>query len=224
MSNSSSAGELTPTHEVLATPELLEAILLHLPLKDLLFSQNVCRAWKAVIDTSPSITKALFLVPDTEPNLANSTTFKPYPVSINNLLLTYVRPGPSSFHTVEHYIGYYAVQSGALQCDLEASCRKMYLSRPPIDTELYFRAEAKTFGNPIKSAAPEQHDLTLNSEKRFGDLLICYHASLERLKQRKYEAASELKIWGDSLQQFLPYNMRDIETAMRNCWSRRSRA
>ncbi|KAK5714980.1 hypothetical protein LTR15_010396 [Elasticomyces elasticus] len=225
MSNIRQIGELTPNRELFATPEILEAILLHLPLIDLLFSQKVCRTWKAVVDTSPSIKKALFLVPDTKPDLAIPTTDAMLSaVAINSLLLTYIRPGPSSFRTIEHYVGYYAIQSGAVQSDLEASCCKMYLSRPPIDTDFYFRAEVKTFTNSTKLAAPEQHELSLNSEKRFGDLMQLYYARLDRLGQRKYEAASELKIQGDSLRRSLPYDMRDIETAVRNCWSRRSRA
>ncbi|KAK6414388.1 hypothetical protein LTR81_011760 [Elasticomyces elasticus] len=55
-------------HDVLDLPELLECILLNLPIRDLLFSQKVCRRWKAAVDSSP-IQKALFFRPGTAANI-----------------------------------------------------------------------------------------------------------------------------------------------------------
>ncbi|KAK4963632.1 hypothetical protein LTR10_001261 [Elasticomyces elasticus] len=49
--------------QVLGLPELLEAILVGLPTRDLLFAQKVCSFWKQTIESSKSIRKALFLVP-----------------------------------------------------------------------------------------------------------------------------------------------------------------
>ncbi|KAK3648590.1 hypothetical protein LTR56_007416 [Elasticomyces elasticus] len=49
--------------QVLGLPELLEAILIGLPTKDLLFAQKVCSFWEQTIQSSKSIRKALFLVP-----------------------------------------------------------------------------------------------------------------------------------------------------------------
>ena len=46
---------------VLDTTELLEAILCRLPCKDLLFAQKVCRSWRATINGSVKLQKALFL-------------------------------------------------------------------------------------------------------------------------------------------------------------------
>ncbi|KAK4922532.1 hypothetical protein LTR49_010232 [Elasticomyces elasticus] len=51
------------TQKVLNLPELLEAILLRLPIRDLLFAQKVCKIWKLTIDTTLSIQKALFFAP-----------------------------------------------------------------------------------------------------------------------------------------------------------------
>lgn len=51
--------------QVLSTTELLEMILLQLPLKDLLLAQRVSTKWKAVIDASPDLQKALFFQPAT---------------------------------------------------------------------------------------------------------------------------------------------------------------
>lgn len=51
--------------QVLCTTELLEMILLRLPLKDLLLSQRVSPKWQAVIRGSQDLQKALFIRPAT---------------------------------------------------------------------------------------------------------------------------------------------------------------
>ncbi|KAK3639471.1 hypothetical protein LTR56_012442 [Elasticomyces elasticus] len=51
----------TIPHTPLDIPELLENILMNLPLRDILFSQRVCRVWQESILQSPNIQKALFL-------------------------------------------------------------------------------------------------------------------------------------------------------------------
>ena len=48
---------------VLSTPELFEAILLKMDLRDLLFAQQICRAWKDTIATSPALQRKLFFAP-----------------------------------------------------------------------------------------------------------------------------------------------------------------
>lgn len=51
-------------HEVLQTPELLENILLQLPIKDLLLRVPlVCKEWQASIAASPRLQQALFFKP-----------------------------------------------------------------------------------------------------------------------------------------------------------------
>jgi hypothetical protein len=51
--------------------ELAEAILLELPMRDLLCgAQQVCRQWKAIIETSSALQKSLFLKPVTSTTLA----------------------------------------------------------------------------------------------------------------------------------------------------------
>jgi hypothetical protein len=53
----------TAIHQVLSTPELLEAILLNLPISSLLRLQRLNRTFNTVISTSPSIQRALFFSP-----------------------------------------------------------------------------------------------------------------------------------------------------------------
>ncbi|GME25268.1 putative f-box domain protein [Neofusicoccum parvum] len=50
-------------HRVLGIYELVELVFLHLPMRDLLRIQQVCRAWQSTIQTSPSIQQSLFFAP-----------------------------------------------------------------------------------------------------------------------------------------------------------------
>lgn len=52
------------SYKLLTSYELLENILSHLPTKDLVRSQRVCRAWKDVTMRSQLLRKHLFLMPD----------------------------------------------------------------------------------------------------------------------------------------------------------------
>lgn len=52
-------------HTVFGTGELLEMILILLPIKDLLLSMRVCKRWKNA-QAYPKLQKALFMLPDFE--------------------------------------------------------------------------------------------------------------------------------------------------------------
>lgn len=56
--------------EVISTRELLEAILLQLPARDILLAQRISKAFREAVERSPSIKRKLF--------------FKPVPLSTNN--------------------------------------------------------------------------------------------------------------------------------------------
>lgn len=60
---------------VLDIAELLETILLHLPLQDLLLSQRVCKTWKGMFDRSHRIQKALFLKPVSDIRVSLAETY-----------------------------------------------------------------------------------------------------------------------------------------------------
>ncbi|KAK5703593.1 hypothetical protein LTR17_021962 [Elasticomyces elasticus] len=53
--------EATIPHTPLDIPELLENILMNLPLRDIVFSRRVCRMWQEEIKQSPNIQEVLFL-------------------------------------------------------------------------------------------------------------------------------------------------------------------
>ncbi|KAK5703592.1 hypothetical protein LTR17_021961 [Elasticomyces elasticus] len=48
-------------HHMFDVPELLESVLLYLPLRDILFSQRVCRLWQESFTQSSKIQRVLFL-------------------------------------------------------------------------------------------------------------------------------------------------------------------
>lgn len=58
--------ETTAEPRIWRVPEMLEAILYELPMKDLLLDQRVCKAWKASVDSSTKLKKKLFLIPKGE--------------------------------------------------------------------------------------------------------------------------------------------------------------
>lgn len=143
--------------KVFDVTELLEATLLELPSKDLLFAQKVCRRWKDVIDASTPIQKALFFKPGvatdapadavqiTRPFARPRTYWKEVTTDSHlpardgvafNSLLCYPDPElriPEDSKTQERT---FEVRKEAL--DLESahngsarSCQRMYLTQPP---------------------------------------------------------------------------------------------
>lgn len=48
---------------IFSIPELFETVLFHLPLRNLLLVQSVCRQWKKTIDDSPALQQKLFFRP-----------------------------------------------------------------------------------------------------------------------------------------------------------------
>lgn len=61
-------------------PELVENMLLQLPLRKILLVQQVCKTWKDVIETSPQIQKALFFRPSADIQLRLVETRGVYPL------------------------------------------------------------------------------------------------------------------------------------------------
>ncbi|KAK5732317.1 hypothetical protein LTR17_010631 [Elasticomyces elasticus] len=125
--------------QMLLLPELIENIILHLPMKDLLLSQRVCKTWKAVIDSSPQIQEALFFtarqqkqVPalhglETDAYIGHACTCRTctatqVPKRLNPLLFTSIRSGG-------RVNGLDPLVKEPLHA--QASCFRMLLSQPP---------------------------------------------------------------------------------------------
>ncbi|KAK5121440.1 hypothetical protein LTR85_005273 [Meristemomyces frigidus] len=75
---------------VLSTTELLEQVLLHLPMLELLSKQVVCQAWYSCVNDSPTLQRKLFLasIPRSEaPTRSQLLHYAVQPVAVNPLLL-----------------------------------------------------------------------------------------------------------------------------------------
>ena len=64
--------------KVFADFDLLEDILLHLPLQDLFLTQEVCKQWQSMQQTSTRVRKALFLEPFHSQKVYYPSTYKPH--------------------------------------------------------------------------------------------------------------------------------------------------
>ncbi|KAK5680391.1 hypothetical protein LTS10_007318 [Elasticomyces elasticus] len=63
--------QTTTPSAVFDVAELLEMIVLYLPMKDMQLSRAVCKTWKNGVDSSSKIKKALFMHPGTPAGLAH---------------------------------------------------------------------------------------------------------------------------------------------------------
>ncbi|PYI35262.1 hypothetical protein BP00DRAFT_308465, partial [Aspergillus indologenus CBS 114.80] len=119
---------------VVLIPELLEMILLHLNMRDLLLSSRVCRLWYDVIQQSSRIQQALFFRPYRqraaigEPGLKNALVRdKLWDEFFARVLNSRRRPGNERHHLPK--IESRKREDAYLRP--EASWRKMLLHQPP---------------------------------------------------------------------------------------------
>ncbi|KAK4902921.1 hypothetical protein LTR27_000860 [Elasticomyces elasticus] len=134
--------------KVLYLPELLEQILVQLPPRDLLFSQKVCRIWKVVVDTSPTVQVALFFTASRDSSVTNADTgtngvfghcctcagciHSNSKMILNPLLFTLVSKWG-------RHIGLRDLMHNASPAlDKQASCRRMMLSQPAKIVDISF--------------------------------------------------------------------------------------
>jgi hypothetical protein len=127
----------SPTPEPLEIVELLEHILLHLPQRDLLLAQRVCRRWHAVINASKHIQRALYFLPLPP---ANSTSSQP----ASNPLLASAFAGYFKFLAWEEFTSTYTSTWASMLLystekrwqqrfiQEEASWRRMLVTQPPV--------------------------------------------------------------------------------------------
>ncbi|KAK5684570.1 hypothetical protein LTS10_004442 [Elasticomyces elasticus] len=127
------------TAQVVNLPELLEAILLELPTRDLLLAQRVCTNWRTAITTSPNLQKMLFFKPgaanDTRPTLrvyVDQTAIHGADAVATNQLLICNLPGlrPSENSPV--------VRRNVLEAWSDSSCHRMFITKPPMALTVRF--------------------------------------------------------------------------------------
>ncbi|KAF2490499.1 hypothetical protein BU16DRAFT_155039 [Lophium mytilinum] len=94
--------EASAMDRVLGVTELLENILLKLPIRDIFQAQRVCKQWKTLIDTSPSLQQAMWLVPlslssppaeyETYPCPEDLPLFRPYAIDRHIVKTKHLNP------------------------------------------------------------------------------------------------------------------------------------
>lgn len=121
---------------VLATPELFEAILLKIDLRDLLFAQKVCRTWKETITTSPALQQKLFFAPIR--NKDQDPFFNPLLQEVFPSFLKIERPYEDllmSPRDLKHDEGFEDLEYRETLLREEASWRSMFPIQPPARIE-----------------------------------------------------------------------------------------
>ncbi|KAK5726350.1 hypothetical protein LTR17_012781 [Elasticomyces elasticus] len=155
-------------NKALQLPELVEPILLRLPTRDLLFAQKVCTTWKATIDTSHAIQKALFfmagVIDDVDLNSNSQSALLELDsehVAINALLINTSVVGRKDPFLL-------ALQKPNTT---SGSCSRMFLTQPPVTTRISFHIIASDFGYPIST---RMRPVKLSRNNTFAALVTQY--------------------------------------------------
>ncbi|KAK3654953.1 hypothetical protein LTR56_003811 [Elasticomyces elasticus] len=195
---------MTNRQQVLALPELLEHILLQLPMRDLLLSQKICKDWKHAIESSPSIQRALCFAPGTQADvdeLRNDenilTIFTDAGIAPNPLLLDY---RVSELDDDGNEIPFATVVRLDLRHILpEASCRQM---------KSYWEDGFSSYGymswETLEEPFIDEVKLCVDHEATFGNLIDQFTTSVQRIERegRRGFTWSEGEVglslgWGD---------------------------
>ncbi|KAK7038336.1 putative f-box domain protein [Favolaschia claudopus] len=189
-------------HSVMVTPELVELVLLHLPMRDLLITAPLVCKWWRDLTLKPTLQRALFFEPDnlSLPRIKNPLLAELFPPFFGSLIdHTASRwSWPGSAKTIM-----------AMPCSLapeafkrkEASWRRMLVSQPPARTMAVSERRHARGGNSQRRAVLE--DL---SPLRMGPLYDLTVSLVDRV------AASFRISWRgiDSLYEQAPDNDEDV--------------
>ena len=155
---------------VFNTPELLEAILIHLPFLDLLLRVILtCKAFRNVIDHSPALQRILFRLPDLK-----ALPARPFPLESTFGLFS-ACPGKPIFEVSIYYEGYHGlrilVKSSFFRdrCDIPAALRKTYVRQPPFKHIVIVDTQA---AEPVSEIRRQRirRDYHRDSGITFGDI------------------------------------------------------
>ena len=122
------------TPEPLQIVELLEQILLHLPMRDLLLAQRVCTRWHSLVTQSKRIQRALYFLPAATPITGLRYPFNPL-LACAFADYFYFSPFMEPIYIASGYLDI-ILKSTSKQWDesitrKEASWRKMLVCQPP---------------------------------------------------------------------------------------------
>jgi len=138
----------TTTQRALQIPEIILAILLHLPMRDLLLSQRVNQTFHALIRSSKPLQQKLFFAPSQEDQTEGPSELNPLLVQVFPLFL-HPRDDMSFY---PHDLYSYECTADELDVYLrkEASWREMYTHAPPVKTLTIQRSTGALFLPPSK--------------------------------------------------------------------------
>jgi hypothetical protein len=129
----------SPAHQVLATPELVELILTHLTMRDLLASQHVCYLWNSMIKTSHPLLRKKHLMPNIsskQDSLLSHPKTNPLYLQrfVQQAALHAIRQANPSAHflTIDPFV---LERISDFETE-EASWRNMLLFQPPVRTAI----------------------------------------------------------------------------------------
>ncbi|KAK3618730.1 hypothetical protein LTR56_024471 [Elasticomyces elasticus] len=211
--------------QVLDLPELFEAIVLQLPMRDLLFAQRVSKTWRANLDASPAVQKALFFtagkkkdiiyVPanDITPRKAcdayNATQISPTLTNkprtcLRFECLQYMIRGKRFATAFNPLLTMWVRQGLRLrnsilqdggEGDQSASWRRMFLTQPPRAAVVHFVISPKVWA-PLKD-----HDIAIELGDKFEVTVEKYRRVIEeeeRIRGREgFEVLKDIVSVGD---------------------------
>ncbi|KAK4949412.1 hypothetical protein LTR10_012030 [Elasticomyces elasticus] len=169
-------------HQVFHITELLEIILLDLPMQDLLHAQRVCSTWKGVIDGSQAIQRALFFIPGSTTDINYGSIDWKYPrqrlkckpgFALNPLFVAKKLSKERNATTTDHLR---KVKGG--------SCARMFDTQPPSATSLRFFARKK--GRKYYSP----YTVQIERAEKFGFLVEQYFKKSGRFKASGYDRST----------------------------------
>ncbi|KAK5171443.1 uncharacterized protein LTR77_004587 [Saxophila tyrrhenica] len=203
--------QIYSVHQVLGTPELLEAILLHLPALELLKCQRVNKFFQATMAGSVALEKVLFMAPPSEKNTTKGSDELP---QINRLLNLHPMQNhrPYVFRGREFDVqdppkivedrGKFLVDVRFAQYDappfsgaeagrvVVPSWMKMYLTQPPCEIRLRTSQDGKirrvqpmTFGEVLEVLTDEHYGTRSGKGKEGGK---------EKVEKRKRETTANI--------------------------------
>ncbi|KAK5681768.1 hypothetical protein LTS10_006301 [Elasticomyces elasticus] len=163
---------MTAAQQVLDLPELLESILLGLPMRDLLLAQRVSKTFQQVIVSSPHIQRALFFAPgkaadvnllltqDMHNHLGNCVA--------NPLLFRHTSPCRWTRDLILRLDAEQLYDS----VEVQPSFMRMLLMQPPLPTEIVYWAVGEDYDYQVKShGIPSERSLITLDGERLGALV-----------------------------------------------------
>ncbi|PVH90409.1 hypothetical protein DM02DRAFT_678628 [Periconia macrospinosa] len=146
-----------------AIAEIAENILLHLPMKDVLLAQRVCRGWREVIRSSPALQEHLFMRAKPRKDSSEIPIRELNPLLIEHMSMWFSAVGKSqpvqgvSWATVQD-VPWANTDARLAFLRRDASWRNMLLAQPPFTIFEWGKSVHVYGGDSLKVGSVEQPD------------------------------------------------------------------